>query len=389
MKKDGFAAHRRWHATLAAVVIAWLVTAAAVNSAALDPNALPVSHWVRVHTLTIGAITTAIVGYSAHFTATLTRGPQPSYVQLGTEIAIIQASLVWFLFHPVWTAASSVIAAAVAVVIAWHVRTLARMIRRAFTNHLAVTSWAYVVAGCLLIAAVSLAVWAQYADDHDAFIHAHSRAAVWGFAWTAVLGTSLTLLPTLTGGHVNVRARNRCPQALVVHGAAVAFTSVCLAAGRPRLAGALLLVSAASCASLMLPTIADVFRRLAPPNAPALLLTCGMAWLYLCLVGDAASLVAGHLPPSLTVGITVALLGAGLAQTLLGAVSHLVPVLTGHPAAREHVARNSIVRIVLINAGGSAAIAGFPVAGGVAIAVGSLWHIARLGISLQKASYKA
>lgn len=389
MKNDGFAAHRRWHTVLAGVVIAWLVAAVCVNAAALGPSSAPVSHWARVHTLTIGAITTAIVGYSTHFTATLTRGPQPSYVQLGAEIAIIQVSLAWFLLHPVWTTANSVFAAAVAAVIIWHVRTLTRMIRRAFTNHLAVTSWAYVVAGCLLLIAVALAVLAQYSRNHDAFIHAHSRAAVWGFAWTAVLGTSLTLLPTLTGGHVNVKARNRYPQALIIHGIAVALAAACLAAGLPRSAGAWLLISAASCASLILPTLVEVVHKHTPRNASALLLWFGIVWLFACLVGDAVLLAAGHLPPSLTAGIAVALLGAGLGQTLLGALSHLLPVLTGRPAAKEHLARGLAARIALINAGGCAAIAGFPVAGGDAIAVAGLWHTAQLGISLKKASQDA
>lgn len=56
-----------------------------------------------------------MVVYSAHFTATLTRGPQISYAQLGSEIAIIQVSLLTLLTQPPWTTASTFAACAIAV----------------------------------------------------------------------------------------------------------------------------------------------------------------------------------------------------------------------------------------------------------------------------------
>lgn len=389
MQNKSIAAHRLWNAALGAVILIWLITAVAVNATAVGGRIGPVSFWANIHTLTIGVITTAVVVYSAHFTATLTRGPQISYAQLGSEIAIIQASLFILLTQPPWTTTSTFAACAIAVVASWHAVTLTKMIRRAFVNQLAVTSWAYVVASCLLVLAIIFAVTAQYGFSHDAFIAAHSRAAVWGFAWTAILGTSLTLLPTLEGAQVAPRVRRRCPQVLILHGSAVALAAGCLSADYVRAAGVFLLVSTACSASLLQPTLTQLLRVGAPRSAAAVLVGCGVAWMFVCLIADGTMLAAGHPGKGLDSGMLVSLLGAGLVQTLLGALSHLLPVLTGRPAARHIPARGLFWRVTLFNIGGVVALASFPTTGGAIMVAAATWHVVQLGDSLLRAGRSA
>ncbi|QYH19581.1 hypothetical protein JKI95_11285 [Corynebacterium aquatimens] len=278
---------------------------------------------------------------------------------------------------------------AIAGAVSLHAVTLTKMIRRAFINQLAVTSWAYVVAACLLVFAIGFAVTAQYVANHDAFIAAHSRAAVWGFAWTAILGTSLTMLPTLAGTQVAPRVRNRCPHALILHGLAVTLAAGCLAAGWVRIACVFLLASGACSASLLQPTLAQLLSVRTPRSAASVLVGCGVAWMFACLVGDAAALAAGLPIRAMTGGPLASLLGAGLAQTLLGALSHLIPVLTGRPAARATLAHGSLWRAILYNVGGIVAFVGFPAVGAATMVAAAMWHIAKLGLSLQKADPSA
>lgn len=304
--------------------------------------------WVIIHPLTLGVVTTAILTYSTHFTDALTRTasrPAALYVRL----AVVNLALVALLFDAFPNLAATTAASA----LLWHGASIARKLRRGLPGPFAVTAYCYVAAAAFFALAVAAAVVMQD-------IAAHSRLAVWGFAWTTIAGTVLTLLPTLTGKRASTTARNRLPRALVAHCLALPTAAVLL--GTPFAAGALLVCALAWSYALQ-PVLADTLFDGAL-SAPALSVSAGALWLLGAMFADAATLALGavHLPPHLL----VVTLTAGLVQIVAGALGHLLPVLTRRATAPDR----GLAKVGVVNGGAVVALVNPPI--GLAILVAGL-----------------
>jgi len=270
----------------------------------------------------------------------------------------------------------------IAAVMLWHATTLARMHRKAFANHLATTSWSYVIAALLLALAIGFAIAAQFVDRHDPLIAAHARSAVWGFGWITLVGTVITFLPTVAG--VPMVSRFQHARIFAAYGVLVVGASACIAAGWSRTGGVFLAGAAVVSAWVLFPTITQVIRADASLNAASLHITCGILWVLACMIGDAVALIAGSTARLGTAGALLALLGAGFAQSVLGATSQLVPVLTGSAAARDRLAAGLCFRAAMLNFGGLIAIAVSPAAGAAFMAAAIIWHVIALSTSIVK-----
>lgn len=341
-----------------------------------------ISWWACIHAFTLGALTTAVIGYSTHFTAALTRGPLQALWPLAVKIALIQGALIVMLLRPAWTTVHTMAACLIAAVMLWHATTLARMHRKAFANHLATTSWSYVIAALLLALAIGFAIAAQFVDKHDPLIAAHARSAVWGFGWITLVGTVITFLPTVAG--VPMVSRFQHARIFAAYGVLVVGASACIAAGWSRTGGVFLAGAAVVSAWVLFPTITQVIRADASLNAASLHITCGILWVLACMIGDAVALIAGSTARLGTAGALLALLGAGFAQSVLGATSQLVPVLTGSAAARDRLAAGLCFRAAMLNFGGLIAIAVSPAAGAAFMAAAIIWHVIALSTSIVK-----
>lgn len=89
------AARGRWHTIAASVIGFWVVVGVAINVAGnLGAN---VVWWELIHPFTIGAMTTAIIVYSTHFTEALTRMQARGYKSVAWRVALIQVGLVLLL----------------------------------------------------------------------------------------------------------------------------------------------------------------------------------------------------------------------------------------------------------------------------------------------------
>ena len=65
-----------WHIRTSAVVLAWL---AAAGVAAAMHRQLPAATWLMVHLLVLGAVTTALLVWSWHFSVAVLRAPQATH----------------------------------------------------------------------------------------------------------------------------------------------------------------------------------------------------------------------------------------------------------------------------------------------------------------------
>lgn len=352
----------RWHLTVACVVSAWLgITAVFLVSYRLG---LPVVWWDIIHSFTLGALSTAIVAYSTHFTEALTRTQASSYFQVALRIALIQIGLIGLLVDRAgfdWGWLADVSAGIVLIAAVWHIWFISHKLRGSLAGSFAVTVPFYIAATVFLAIAIVFAILAgNGAGDYSDLIAAHSRATIWGFAWLTVLGTIVTLLPTLSKTTISVTARTRCTRALLVHCTGLLVAVSALALGNYPLAGfALLFVSLA--AVLIIQPVTT--GALGPSNAPrpaintaAWSVIAGLLWLVALSTTDAVLLISSIFPRQITLWAVPAMLGAGLAQMVLGVLHFLLPTLIGGGPAKVNQARDEtnaggLARLLLINLG--------------------------------------
>ena len=346
--------------------------------------------WAVIHPLTLGAVTTAILTFSSHFTDALTRTATTSFAGLFTRIAAVNLALVALLvdalrshFSPLSHTAATVAIAAVT----WHGVTVIRRLRSTrLAGTFAATARCYVAAAVFFaLAVVVVLIGVLVPSLFDAHLSAHSHLAIWGFAFPTVAGTVVTLLPTIAGTGPALVARTRIPRALTAHCVALSLAAACLLA-TPHLpavratilaAGAALLVSGLAWAYALQPVLAAVIAPgLSNLNASALSVSAGLLWLLAALFADAVLLLtnAGHVASSRIPDSLLALvLTAGLAQMIAGVLGHLLPVLTGHRPGPD----TGFVKVGILNAGAVVALVS-PRIGLAILAVGLLLHVARI-----------
>lgn len=339
----------RWHTLAAGVIAAWMLIG-------LGLMVSGASWWAVVHPFTLGALSTAVIVYSTHFTEALTRTPADSFGPVATRVGILQVAILLLLFGeagPGWFWPADVGAGLTLVVLAWHGLALGRRLRRSLAGSVVVTVHFYLVAAGFLAVAVLLAWLAgRGIGDYDLLIAAHSRATVWGWTWLTVLGTIITLLPTLTGARISPLARARCPRALTVHAGGLLAAVAALLLDAPHLAAVFLLVTVVAAGMLVQPVWSQVLAG-TRWRAAGLGVMAGVWWM-LALAATDAVLIARGTDPRVALWLLVpALLGGGLLQLVTSVLLHLVPILRGH---RPGADPTGPARLTLINLGGLATL---------------------------------
>src|SRR5690606_37711521 len=140
----------RWHLRANALVLLWLLAAAAI---AVAHRWVPQAGWLMVHLLLLGAVSTAILIWSAHFAEAVRRRPlrgghAHQAVRLGTHTAGALA-VVGGLLTDTWAAvvAGAVLVGAGAL---WHVAVLVELGRRGLGVRLGWTTWFFVASAAML-----------------------------------------------------------------------------------------------------------------------------------------------------------------------------------------------------------------------------------------------
>lgn len=348
----------RHHTLAAATVGLWaLIGLGVVLARALGA---PVSWWVTVHSFTLGVIATAVLIYSTHFTEALTRTAADGHRGVVARVALVQVGLVLLIVGRAgydWGALADFAATLVIGAVLWHMAVVWSHLRRSLAGRFAVTVPFYLVAGAFLVVAGLLGNFAgRGVGDYTGMIAGHSRAAVWGFALLTVLGTVVTLLPTLTGTRISDLARRRSTRALTLHGLGLAGVVTAHILGQPVWAGALQLLVVAAALLVLQPVLAEVLRHRADWSTAAVSVTAGLLWLTAVCAADAAGTMAGADPRRVTALLIPAFLAGGLLQLVLGVLLHLLPTLVGGGRdkvlrARAAAGRTGMARVLLVNLG--------------------------------------
>ncbi|MHA7135558.1 multicopper oxidase domain-containing protein [Oerskovia turbata] len=349
-----------WHLRANAPVVVWLLATVVV---AVGHRWIPASPWLLVHLLLLGAVTNAICVWSQHFTdALLSRRVTPGsrrwqvarLVLLNVAVVVTVAGMV----TATWVV-TLVGAVGVGVAVAAHGTALWRQSRRALTARFRVCVGFYVAAAWLLPVGAGLgATLARGLDEawHVRVVLAHAGLNLLGFVGLTVMGTLLTLWPTMLRTRMADDAPRAARRTLVLMLVGLAGGGVAVLTGAPPVAAVGLATYLAGVLVSVRPMITAARRR-PPATFATWSAACALAW----LVGALATLV-GVLALSGTwataserVGIvTVPLVAGFAAQILLGALTYLVPVvLGGGPAAVRSMTaaleRGAVVRVVLFN----------------------------------------
>lgn len=380
------AARGRWHTLSAAIIGLWIFIGLGVLIAA--SLGAPVVWWDIIHPFTIGALTTAIIVFSTHFTEALTRTAGGDYRGVGSRVGLVQLGLILLLIDragydwgPLADAASALIIAA----LTWHLWFIARRLRGSLSGSFAVTVPFYIAAAVFMIVSVVLVILSgNGVGEYSLLVGAHSRGMIWGFAWLTVIGTVVTLLPTLSATAISPTARARCTRALIVHCVGLALAMALYAVGLTRAAGVAQLLVVLAAVLIIQPVLATVMGRSPRLTTATVAVIAGLLWMLTLCAGDAISAAVGAYPRTITLILLPAFLGAGLLQLVTGVLHHLLPILTG--ARPDTTERTGYARLLLINVGGLLTLLGATVAGLIMMGIGLATNVIAVGraIYLQK-----
>lgn len=382
-----------WHLRANAVVLAWLLAAAI---ATVVHRWLPESEWLMVHLLMLGAVTSAILIWSAHFTQALRRRSLPSgrkgeAIRLaGHSVGAIAVVVGIGGGFPVAVIAGAVV---IGVVLAWHVIEIALASRGAFANRLGWSTWAYVGASVAMMAGIVLGVLLSRevasVDGAARLYLSHVTLMIVGWVALTVMATLITLWPTVLAVRMPDESVTWGRAGLVVMGAGVLAT-VGLIGADARVASGLVLALVAVGIGLVGFPMVQAVRTRPPTTVAGWHLGAAVVWLAGSVLTWAVFVATaddwGQAQARMG-GVVAAVIAGGAAQVLLGALSHLIPmVLGGGPHAvrssRASIESKALARFVLVNGGVLLWVLPAPslvrVGGSAVAAIGAVWTMAAI-----------
>lgn len=341
-------------------VVGWLLAAVVV---ALVHRWVPEARWLLLHLLLLGAAGHAILVWSRYFADTLLRGPATPRREQSIRLATFNLGALAVTVGVSFGGWLLVLAGATAVAVAgaWHVVSLARGLRGRFRSRFAPTVRYYLAAGALLPVGATLGVWLArgLTDPLDARVRiAHAGINVLGWVGLTVLGTLVTLWPTMLRTRLAEGAEKASRVALPVLVAGIGFVAFAAWADQPRVVAVGLVTYLGGVLVIARPML-DVARVKPPASFPTWSVAAGMAWLVAMLAVVTVRVAVGGTWDDVTLALHDSapyLAGGFVAQVLLGALSYLVPVVLGGGPAAVRSANGALdsagaLRVALANVG--------------------------------------
>jgi len=343
-------------------VVLWLLAVVVVS---LLHALVPAPRWLVIHLLLLGAVSNAIMVWSRHFAdALLHTAPRDGARRLqSVRLLLLNSGVIGVLtgvLSGLWPV-TALGATAVAAAAAWHGVALVQLTRRALPSRFGATVRYYVAAACFLPVGAALGTTLARGVPgrlHEQVTVAHATANVLGWMGLTVVGTLVTLWPTMLRTRIAAGSERAARRALPILVLAI-LVAVGGALIGLRALVALGIVGYLTGLGLVARPFVAAARSKAPSSYPTWSVLAGLVWLLGCLsslavgIGTASSwAVAGD-----RLGSVAPFLAAGFgAQLLLGALSYLLPMaLAGGPApvraANAVMDRGGALRIVLVNAG--------------------------------------
>ncbi|GAB2957968.1 hypothetical protein GCM10027280_53420 [Micromonospora polyrhachis] len=334
----GATGRANWHRRTSAIPLVYLASLVVI---AFVHQFMPSWYWLAIHLLLLGAVTNAILIWSAHFTAAVLRVPAPTSRRAeGLRLALLNVGIVGVLTgggtdRPwVGVAGAAVVFAAITAHLTW----LTRRLRASLPARFSITVRYYLAAATVLLVGIPVGAWMLVVDDDSRprllLFHAHIN--VLGWVTLTILGTLLTLWPTVLRTRMADDAVRAAGTALplALTGLALLGTGL-LAWWRPVAVGGLALVAIA--AVIVLRPAVTVARGKPPASFAAWSIAIAGGWLLVALAVDLGTLLTAPGPAEVASSfgdVLVPLLVGFAAQVLVGALAYLLPVALGGGPAR-------------------------------------------------------
>ncbi len=363
-----------WHLKANAGVLFWLLALLVVT---VVHRYLPAAMWLLVHLLLLGAVSNAILVWSAHFADAMLRSKPTRFGVVGQTVRLWLlnvgvAAVVTGMMLPAWVAVLAG-GCVVGAVVLWHGVALFLRMRRALPSRFKPTVRYYLVAAALLPVGAAAGIVLARDADHDRLVVAHMAINLLGWVGITVIGTLVTLWATMLRTRIVDGAEKAASRALLILTASVLAIGAAALWAPPPVALVGLLGYLAGLAVAAVPLVKEAVSK--PPSGYATYsVAAGVGWLAVSLIWLAAlaATSATWADFSAELGVVVGPLAAGFAaQVLLGALSYLVPVVAGGGpvatrAATAILDRGAAWRVSLISCG--IAVWAMPVPSMVAVA---------------------
>lgn len=352
-----------WHLRANSLVVLWLLAAAIV---ALVHRNVPASSWLMVHLLLLGGVTTAILIWSEHFAQTLLRTPnrdgrRGQTVRLAVH-TLGAVTVVVGIVAAVWplTVAGGALVGGNAIA---HALALVAKGRRALPARFAHLVRYYIAASLILPLGVTAGVimargsWLS-AGEHARFYLSHVTLNVLGWVGLTVVGTLVTLWPTVLRTKLDDRAEKAARRTFGLLLAALLVIQIAALLGVIPLVAVGAAIYVAGLVLLIVPAARTAIAK-PPTGMAAWTLAAAVAWLIGCVIafGAFSATSANWVQVGERLGLLTTPIVVGFAaQILIGAMSYLVPVVIGGGpqavrSATAELDRGAAARVVLTNAG--------------------------------------
>ncbi len=343
-----------WHVRMGSVVLAWIAAAGMVS---VLHRQVPAAGWLMVHLLLLGAVSNALLVWSWHFTQAVLRLPAPDRRAEAARLIVFNAGALAVVGGVIADAQGLVAlgGAVAAAAVVTHVVVLVRALRGALPSRFAVTVRFYVAAGALAVPTIGLGValarGALSGLDPSGVVLAHAALGLLGWVGLPILGTLLTLWPTMLRTRIAGTAERHARQALPALVLATLVAAGGLLGGAPIIGGLGVAAYLLAAVWSMGPMVTEMRRR--PPASFATWSTlAGVCWIGAALFAFAVALLAST--GSAGGRLTAAAVVGGVLQVLLGSLSYLLPVMAGGGpvavrARNERVDRAMALRLVVTN----------------------------------------
>lgn len=314
-------------------VMIWLTMAVVVS---LIHPFFDSARWLMVHLVALGGFTHSIMVWSVHFTNALlkTRDVESRRTQNIRLILLQLGMLAVFIGVPTTIWWLTILGAAViSGVILWHAVMLGYRLRIALPGRFRISVRYYIVAAAFLPVGAVLGVLLARGlpgDWHGKLLVAHTMINLLGWVGLAILGTLVTLWPTMLRTKMAdgaERASTRALPVLATGLTAVALSPLVDLAWLGVVGIAVYLVGT----GIVYQPIIHAARVKSPHSFPTLSAAAALVWLPIALVTLGVKILTdGWATLAQSYGVVTVMFLVGFAlQMLFGALSHLVPVVIG------------------------------------------------------------
>ena len=349
-----------WHTRVSSVVYAWFASALIV---ALFRDRIADAAWLSTHLLLLGAVTNAIFIWSWHFTAAILRVPTtPDRAEEILRLAVLNAGVGGIIIGGLAESPFIVVIAAlfVASAVVMLSRAVLAALRRALPSPYAFTAESYVVATALLLCGITLGAVMEavpMSDElHGRLMLAHVACNLLGWVGITILGTIVTLWPTMLRTRIAPNAARLARRVLPVLAGSTVIAALALAFRVADVAALALLTYAGAFLVTGVP-IVTVMRAKRPTTFATQSALAGLLWLAGTVVLVAVALLRWGIDSVATHGAGLIVAGAtGVLQVLIGCMAYLLPAMAGGGPAvvrlrNDRADRGALARLTLANVG--------------------------------------